>query len=474
MNWFKHLLSRINRPTPYNQLHPEQVRDALVKNPWARKQIIKFSLDEYEINPYYASVINNLGLHTLGASPNLIRISKNKQFNDAVEDEYCNWVSDNSDGFAFRKMREMAALTGLGVGIPFKKTYTLNPVELSYKVFGTHNLKTPVDADPSDRIIDGIQYDSNWEPERFFLVDQDKEYLHVPYTANDTKEYTVEECVYWSRGYSDGRMSPVPECVAAFQTYPFIRRFLQAVIEGEEMKASHPMALEVDATVYSVANKRDPPKGQFNYEPRTIKTLPPGTKLTGMPPGMSGTEQTRLIRLFASACALTVNMPANIALADSADSNMSSAQVDIQPWANKIAVDRFDLEPTIRRVFREWYSLALLRDGVFNQASMLRRTFPQTFPHTYVYVDIHSHPDPTKRANARAIDLKSGATTLAHIYSQLGLNGRRQLEKGAELLGLSVEDYQQLLISNWGNIHDNSAQSSREDEDEGSRVRGRT
>jgi hypothetical protein len=162
---------------------------------------------------------------------------------------------------------------------------------------------------------------------------------------------------------------------------------------------------------------------------------------------MSSTEQTKLIRLFASTCALTVNMPANIALGDSSDSNMASAQVDVQPWANKIAIDRFDMEPMFRKSMKEWYTVAVLKEGVFSKRAMLQRTYPQMFPHIYVYTDIHSHPDPLKRASARATDLASGSTTLNRIYSQLGTNARRELIREAELLGITLEEYQKIIIS---------------------------
>ena len=431
----------------YDTLPPEKVRAAATQLPFVRTAMIQFSKDEYDRNPYYASVINNLGSHTIGPAPNIIGVSDNTTFNDMVEDGHVEWIRDNSIGHVFREIRKQAALTGLGFGIPFKKQSSINPIQLGYKVYGADQLKTPADALPSDRIFSGIEYDSNWEPYKFHVLDQDYTLLNYKYAPQQTKEYTVDELIYWSKGYENGLMIPLPECLAAFQIYPFIRRFLQAALEGEEFRASFPIAIEVDATVYSPANKREPPRGEFEYEPRTIKTLPPGTKLAGLPGGISSNEQAKLVRLFASTCALTVNMPANIALGDSSDSNMASAQVDVQPWANKIAIDRYDMEPMFRKVFKSWYSLATLKDGVFRTRSTLYRAYPEMFPHIYVYPDIHSHPDPMKRASARAMDLASGSTTLNRIYSQLGTNARRELVREAELLGITLEEYQKIIIS---------------------------
>lgn len=431
----------------YDTLPPEKVRAAATMLPFVRSAMTQFSLDEYDRNPYYASVINNLASHTIGPYPSIIGLAKNTSFNDSVEDAHLAWLCDNGIGQVYREIRKRAALTGLGFGIPFRKTSTMNPVQHSWKVYGANQLKTPHDAQPQDRIFNGIEYDSNWEPYKFHVLDLDHQLLNYKFNLYDTKEYTVDELIYWSQGYENGLLTPLPECLAAFQIYPYVRRFLQAAIEGEEFKASFPMAIEVDATYYSPGSSSAPPRGEFEYEPRTIKTLPPGTKLAGLPSGMSSTEQARLIRLFASTCALTVNMPANIALGDSSDSNMASAQVDVQPWANKIAIDRFDMEPMLRKTFKEWYSIAILKEGVFPQRSLLGRAHPEMFPFTYVYTDIHSHPDPQKRANARAIDLVSGSTTLNRIYSQLGLNARRELTREAELLDMTVEKYYEFILA---------------------------
>jgi len=451
MNIVNKVLTLLNRrwgnQYAYDTLPPEKIRAAAVNLPFVRDTMIQFSKDEYERNPYYSSVINNLSLHTIGPYPSIIGMSNVTKHNDAVEDAYLDWTKDNSIGQVYRELRKQAALTGICIGIPFMKTQSQNQVKHSWKVYGGDQLKTPYDALPSDRIFNGIEYDANWEPKKFYILDSDYQFGFKLTAKYETKEYKAENVLYWSKGYENGLLTPIPECLAAFTIYPFVRRFLQAAIEGEEFKASFPMAIELDPSVYSPQNKNEIPRGEFQYEPRTIRTLPPGTKLAGLPNGMSSTEQTKLIRLFASTCALTVNMPANLALADSSNSNMASAQVDVQPWANKIAVDRFDLEPVLRKSFREWYDRAKLIEGLFPSRSTIARRYPNMFPYTYVYTDIHSHPDPQKRANARAIDLASGSTTLNRIYSQLGLNARRELTREAEFLGMSLQDYIKFVLT---------------------------
>jgi hypothetical protein len=203
------------------------------------------------------------------------------------------------------------------------------------------------------------------------------------------------------------------------------------------------MALELDPAIYK---SNDSMKLQslekFQYQPRTVPTLPVGTSLRGLPQGTATDQMERMIRSMASACALSIDMPANLALGDSSDSNMASAQVDIQPWKNRVNIDRFDLLRVKRRMFKDWYVRARLVRGL--TPALARDTdYSEWFPHNYVYDPLFQHPDPLKNANARMIDLTSGATTLNHAYGELGRNARRALEREAKLLNVTYEQLAQ-------------------------------
>ncbi len=445
----RQLLSKLN-PWPtaysYDTLPPEDVRRAATLFPSVNKSLIDFSICEYNVNPYYQLVINNLTNHTVGSSPTIIGISSRVSdvHNDLVEDSYMSWMGTNHIGRSYRELRKQAALTGIGIGIPFKNENSDHEVGLSYKIFGANSLQNPLDVVPSDRIINGIKYDKNWEIEAFFLRDQDEDIIFT--SVPEPKEYRVEEVIYWSRSYRDGIVVPIPECFGAFTIYPYLRRYLNAVIQGEEFQASFPMAVTLDPKVYSnytTEQREAKPVGEFEYEPGMVPTLKPGMSLEGIPHGANSKERQGIMQMFAATCALTVQMPKNLALGDSSNSNMASAQVDIQPWANKVNIDRFDMEPLLRRSFRDWWSVASLRIMPF----AVRKEHPLFFPHLYVYPDLFEHPDPNKRASARALDLASGAETLNRMYSNRGLNFRREMEREAKALGITVEELVQITIS---------------------------
>jgi hypothetical protein len=436
------LAARWGSEYSYDVLPPESVRAASVL-PHVLENLVAFSNNEYERNPYYKQVIDNLANHTVGPAPSIIATSKSVSDaeNDLVEDQYADWTSSNGIGQAYRNIRREAAKTGLGIGIPYVNLTSTSAVPLSYKVYGMDSLKTPVGSIPSDRIYHGIQYTADWEVESFHIKTDTQ-----AMSMEDTQEFKVNEVIYWGKNYWKGMFWPMPECVSAFSMYPYVRRFLQAVIEGEEFKASMPMAVELDPKVYSAyaQSVRDMnPSGAFEYQPKMVPTLAPGMSLKGLPNSVSSADREKIMQLFAASCALSVSMPKNIALGDSSNSNMASAQVDIQPWSNKVKIDRFDMEPMYRRSFNEWWRIAVRRVMTNN----IRVAHLTTYPHLYVYPDLFEHPDPNKRASARALDLASGATTLNRLYSNMGLNFRRELVREAQCLNITPDELTSIIIS---------------------------
>lgn len=427
----------------YDTLPPEKVLAASAVSPIVTQTLVRFSCEEYDRNPHYQLVIENLTNHTLGPHPKIIAIGDKVEDrdNDYVEDQYLYWLSNNGIGKLYREIRRLAAKTGIGIGIPFWDSNITDNVPTRYKVFGRDVLQSPYDASLEDRVINGVQYNANWEPEKFFILDTDHEFGQR-ITINEVKEYDVSQVIYFCRTMFRSIMWPIPECYAAFTFYPYLRRYIQAVIERAEFNASFPMALELDPKVYRV-DAAKVPTGKFEYEPRMVPSLPPGTKLNGIPNHYSGADTNETMEMFAATCALTVQMPRNLATANSKDSNMSSSQVDIQPWSTKIHIDRFDMEPMFRKSFKDWWAVAKL----MNMPKRVTNAYPNMFPHYYVYQDMFEHPDPNKRASARATDLQSGATTLNLLFSKMGLNFRREVQREAKALGMDVEDLIRVYIS---------------------------
>jgi hypothetical protein len=436
-------MSILNRPVENNEedyrLIPRRSFKIATRNPYFRMRLRDLSIFEDEENSYYAGILNTIAEHCVGTVPVLIGNHPVPEANDSVEDRWLEWALRNNIGTAIRHIRRGAARTGLGIGIPYLRSTPEEPVGLAIKTVSSTRLTTPRDATVNDRIIDGIEYDENWDPYKIYVAEPGE---------LEPKDYYVKDIILWSKQVNEEERFLVPECGPAFCLYPSVKRYMDAIVRAEEFKACIPMAVELDSNVYSVDDATEVPTGAYKYEPGMVPTLPAGTKLTSVPVGAPAHERTQFISLMISAAARCVQMPKNIAMGDSSGHNMATASIDVQPWEDRVRIDRCDFRPAVDKVVKMWYDRAILISGYLHPAA--RSNFRYEIGHDKTF----QHPDPLKRANARSIDLKSGSTTLHRVYTEQALNPRRELDREARTLGISREDLNKIIIATRAGLKD--------------------
>jgi hypothetical protein len=400
-------------------------------HPMFRKKIREVSSIEDEENSYYTGILNTIAEHCVGSVPLIMGNHPSPETNNAVEDAWLAWAIENSIGSAVRQIRRGAARTGLGIGIPYKLNND-DPIGFGIRTVSSLRLTNPMDIGMEDRIYDGIEYDENWDIKKIYIKEDGK---------LDPVEYDAKDVLLWFKRTTEDMQIGMPECGPAFCLFPSIKRYLKAIVRGEEFRSCIPLAIELDKDVYRPGDAIDVPTGQFEYEPGWVPTLPPGTKLTGVNVANQADDKTKFIYLIVAAAARCVQMPRNLALGDSGDSNMATAAIDIQPWINRVKIDRVDFQPIIRKIFKMWYDRAILISGYIPVPARTGFTYEINYDSTF------EHPDPGKRANARAMDLASGSTTIHKVYSDQGLNPRRQLDREAQTLGITRPELNQLIIA---------------------------
>jgi hypothetical protein len=401
------------------------------KTPLFRNTLIECSLEEDEENPYYSGVLNTLSNHCCGSLPIPVALVEEDEVCDAIEDRFIEWGIENQIGSAIRQLRRTAARSGIGVAIPHK-IKSDHDISLAFQIVGAEYLKSPSFR---PEVINGVEFDAQHNIKAVWIQEEGKpeptQYFNMP-TSHPNK------CIVWSRR----RVHQFwPECAPAFQTYPSIRRYIVNIQRAAENQTSIPMAIELDPAYYPVA--MGTPEGKFEYEPGWVPTLPPGSKLTGINFGQMAEDRTKFVDLLVGSAARCIDMPTILALSDSSDSNMATAHIDLQPWSYAVKIDRFDYEIAVRKVFWMWYKLANLYPGYLPRAASKYKKPPVLFHYNVLF----EHPDPGKRASARATDLESGASTLTRIYNEQGLTARREIQKECKLLKITPERYFELLLS---------------------------
>jgi len=408
-------------------------------SPFVRRELVNCSILEDKENSYYSGILNTLANHCVGTTPIPVCLVEDEELADAIEDKWVEYCMYNEVGAAIREFRRKAALTGIAVAIPIRLNSTPYEVKLGFQILGAEHLATPYDADPDLIIEDGVEYYPTGEIKGVW-VKQDDAIEPLFYSAS-VHVKGKPPVIVWSRRRA---FKAWPECAPAFTVYPSIRRYLTNVIRGAEFRTSIPAAIELDPQVYPTAIGSAPPKGAFKYEPGMIPTLPPGTKLTQLNITDVAEDRIKFMDLLVSTAARCIDMPRNLALASSSDSNMATAHIDLQPWKYVVDIDRFDFEVVIRKMFYLWYSIASLHPSMPEAA--LKYEGLMGLPVLFNYTVLFDHPDPGKKASARETDLKSGASTLTRIYADQGKTARREIQKECKLLGITPERYYELIL----------------------------
>jgi hypothetical protein len=428
------LFTNSNSLDPYSdpwRLPPQEYRVA-VKNPYFREALRDLSINEDDENSYYTGILNTVADACVGTVPMVLGNHPDNDINDSIEDKWLEWCVTHNIGHALRECRRDACKTGIGIIVPYTRDNTLYPVRLALRNVSAVDLVNPLVDDPNLDIEDGIEYDTNGDIVAVWIKDTQ--------TSEGAKRYSVpDKAIVWRKP----KTTIIPECGPAFCIFPSVRRYMKAIVRGEEFRASMPLAIELDPLVYKRDDTDGVPSGKYEYEPGQVPTLPPGTKFTGIPSGAQSNERTQFIELVIAAAARCKNMPKNIALGDSSNHNMASAQIDIEPWKNTVDIDRFDFEPVPRQVYLLWYGAAQLIEGYLPQKA---RAAGNSFSYSFNYKRLYTHPDPAKKANARMTDLLSGSTTLYRIHTEEGRNPRRELDKEAQLLGITRDELNKMYL----------------------------
>lgn len=422
------------------QVLPSREYRAAIRHPYIREKLQNVSMYEDDENSYYNSMLNTIANDCVGPMPILLSKTPNFELNTAIERQWIQWGLANGIGSSIRELRREAAKLGIGILVPYPKSDGLNQVSLAFRAIPANHLRTPPEAMFDDRIYNGIEYNENWEAIRIYVHNPDSYF-------GETESLDVDKIILWGTTYLKHVLIAIPECGPAFTVYPSVRRYFDAVVRGEEFSAAIPMALELNDS-YRVTEDTPLPEGSFKYEPGLVPTLPPGTKLAGVTGRVSSAEREHFLRTMVAAATACKSMPANLAMRDSSDHNMASAQVDLQPWKNQVAIDRQDFFPAVEKMFRMWYSIATIRDGYLPVAARQYDTLRNgnTLPHQFAFTNLFHHPDPNKVSNARATDLAAGTETLSRIYGSEGLNADVELNKEAALLGITREELNKTIL----------------------------
>lgn len=390
----------------------------------------------YEVanNSYARGIVLTLANDVVGTGPRLQLLTTDPDANNRIEHEFAQWAKAIGLAEKLRTMRMARAQDGEAFAILTNNPRLPTQVKLDLKLIEADQVTTP-DLNSTHSGVDGIVFDEAGNPVEYHVL------RHHPGDSWNSlalvSEYDrlpAEAVIHWFRADRPGQARGIPDIMPALPLFAQLRRFTLAVLAAAETAADFAGILYTDAPANGEADAAEPFE-PIELEKRALLTMPGGWKMSQLEAEQPATTYAEFKREILNEIARCLNMPANVARADSSGYNYASGRLDHQTYFKAIRVEQSHLECVVLdRILAAWLDEAALIPG------LLPEGLPPIaeWPHQWFW-DGHEHVDPAKEASAQAIRLANHTTTLAEEYARRGLDWEEQLRQRAKEVALLKE-----------------------------------
>lgn len=392
----------------------------------------------YEIanNSYAKGIVLTLANDTVGQGPTLQMVTPDVKANKFIEAEFEKWARQIGLPEKLRTMRMAKAGDGEAFAMMIENNALFSPVKLDLRLYEADQVAAF--GAPIWSMTDGIFLDNNGVPVAYTLLRQHPGDLGALWFMSE--EIPAAAMIHYFRPDRPGQVRGIPEITPALPLFAMLRDYSLATLDAAKAAAYFSAVLYTDAPADGDVDPVQP-LDAVELERNMATTLPQGWKIGQVRAEHPTNTYKEFKREIMNEIARCLNMPFNIAAANSEGYNYSSGRMDHQVYFKSIRVEQSDIEAKILdRVLGAWLYEASRIDGYLPQSAR-RMSFVPT--HQWFWPG-NEHVDPMKEAAAQQIRLNSLTTTLAHEYAKTGLDWETQLEQIAkerqkmEVLGIQM------------------------------------
>jgi lambda family phage portal protein len=392
----------------------------------------------------------------VGTGPRLQLLTSDTEANRRLEQVFMQWSKAVGLPEKLRTMRIARATDGESFAVLTNNPALSTEVQLDLKLVEADQVTTPDLDRLSKTAIDGIVFDRAGNPVEYHILRNHpgdsyhsvrSEYDRIPSAA----------VLHWFRADRPGQTRGIPDIMPALPLFAQLRRFTLAVLAAAETAADFAGILYTDAPANGEADAAEPFE-PIELEKRALLTMPGGWRMEQMRSEQPSTTYGEFKHEILNEIARCLNMPYNVAAANSSGYNYASGRLDHQTYFKAIRVEQSHLESVVLdRILTAW----------FDEAALLTDFLPAglgpfaNWPHQWFW-DGHEHVDPAKEANAQATRLASHTTTLADEYAKRGLDWETQLRQRATEMTLMKELGLVVDVSQTVNVQEKSDAQEQE------------
>jgi lambda family phage portal protein len=390
-----------------------------------------------ENNSYAKGMILTLANDLISTGPRLQLSTPDKAANRRVERSFHDWADEVRLAEKLRTMRVAKAVDGETFALMVNNDRLASEVTLDIRPVEADYFEAPWGARPGEE--QGIRFDEFGNPVDYWMCKQHPGGGSNVSMAAEGKWIPAAFILHCFRCDRPEQVRGLTEIVTALPLFAMLRRFTLATLAAAETAADFAAVMRTNTSA-SVEAESLPKDGWFDAIPleyRAMLTLPNGWDITQLKAEHPTTTYAMFKAEIINEIARCLNMPFNVAAANSASYNYASGRMDHQVYHRSIRVEQSQWECCILdRIFRAWLDNATLIPGLLPENAGPFAEWPWQW-----FWDGQEHVDPTKGANARDVDLKNGMTHRGRELAKLGLDVDREDESAAESNGVTVEEY---------------------------------
>lgn len=455
--------------TPENMRHWQWVdnlsADAAL-SPEVRKTVREQA--RYEVlqnNSYGIGIANTLIHDTIGTGPRLQTQTLNPADNKIVDTEFGYWAKAVNLREKLSTLRMAKMIDGEAIARFTTNLLSGEPVSVDLLLIECDQLTSPDAREDSPIYVDGVHLDRFGFPWAYDILNEHPGSNNAwSARSGSYNTYGYQQVLHYFRKDRPGQHRGISEFVAALPLFALLRRYTLAVTTCAETAANVSQVIETDTPLpddeglqkeYAIATF-----GKFldtvPINRNSAMVLPNQWKLKQFVAEQPTTTYAMFKTELINEIARVINMPRNKATADSAGYNYASGRLDHLSYQRSVAVEQAAIgDEILDRIFAEWLVEAALMGIIPKRlanyvmqydAQYGRRGLASRIPHAW-YWDGFEEADREAAANAEKTQLASGTNHRAAIYAARGQDIDVEDEKAAEGLGVTVQQYRQMVAS---------------------------
>jgi lambda family phage portal protein len=382
----------------------------------------------YEVanNSYAKGIVLTLANDVVGTGPRLQMLTGNADANRQIEGAFANWAKVVRLAEKLRTQRMARAADGEAFAMLASNPLLSTSIQLDLRLVEADQVTTPDSLLDNLSAVDGIVFDEAGNPTEYHVLKQHPGDL----TANLWSDYDrvpAESMIHYFRQDRPGQARGIPDITPALPLFAMLRDYSLATLDAAKAAAYFAGIIYTDAPANGESDAVEP-MDQIELERNMLLTMPGGWKMSQLHAEQPSGSYGEFKREVLNEIARCLNMPFNVAAANSSGYNYASGRLDHQTYFKSIRVEQSDLETTVLdRILAAWFDEAALIPGLIPDGLGPIAEFPHQW-----FWDGHEHVDPAKEANAQKTRLANHTTTLADEYARRGQDWETQLRQRAK------------------------------------------